>query len=105
MSEGFMHKLEVCDLLTNKEIAWAKRRLNSLHPQPKQEWSEEDRHAIENCKYAIKKTFKDKEYPRRVETLDWLNSFRPQPKQERGEDEGRLDKIHSTAQRFLKTIK
>jgi hypothetical protein len=109
MSEGFMHKLEVCDLLTNKEIAWAKHRLNSLHPQPKQEWSEEDRHAIENCKYAIKKTFTDKEYPRRVETLDWLNSlpgrFNLQPKQERGEDEDKLDEIHSTTRRFLKTIK
>jgi hypothetical protein len=32
MFEGFMHKLEVCDLLTNKEIAWAKHRLKSLRP-------------------------------------------------------------------------
>lgn len=34
MFEGFMHKLEVCDLLTNKEIAWAKHRLKSLRLQP-----------------------------------------------------------------------
>jgi len=32
MFEAFMHKLEVCDLLTNKEIMWAKLRLKFLHP-------------------------------------------------------------------------
>lgn len=39
--ENFMHKLEVCDLLTNKEIRWAKLRLKSLHPQPSWKSSEE----------------------------------------------------------------
>lgn len=34
MFESFMHKLEVCDLLSNKEIRWAKLRLKSLRPQP-----------------------------------------------------------------------
>lgn len=33
MFEAFMHKLEVCDLLTNKEVMWAKLRLKSLRPQ------------------------------------------------------------------------
>lgn len=53
MFEGFMHKLEVCDLLTNKEIAWAKHRLKSLGPQshwkPREEQPEVD----------IKKEIKD----------------------------------------------
>ena len=30
---SFLHKLEVCDLLSNKEIIWAKRWLKSLRPQ------------------------------------------------------------------------
>lgn len=34
-----------------------------------------------------------------------LKSLRPQPKQEWSEDKNKLDKIHSTVQRFIKTIK
>jgi hypothetical protein len=45
--------------------------------QPKQEWSEEDRHAIVNCEYAIKETFKDEQNPHRIGTLDWFKSLRP----------------------------
>lgn len=48
MFEAFMHKLEVCDLLTNKEIMWAKLRLKSLYPHPKQEWSEEEKEILDN---------------------------------------------------------
>ena len=46
MLNSFLHKLEVCDLLTNKEIIWIKNKFKSIkdrvQPQPKQEWSEED---------------------------------------------------------------
>lgn len=35
MLASFLHKLEVCDdLLTNKEITWAKHRLKSIRPHP-----------------------------------------------------------------------
>lgn len=43
--------------------------------EPKLKWSEEDRHAIENCEYAIKKTFKRRANPHRIETLNWLKSL------------------------------
>ena len=82
MSEGFMHKLEVCDLLTNKEITWAKHRLNSLHPQPKPEWSEEDEKIIESinmvfdmCAAKNIATEETTLYKLRA----WLKSRRPQP--------------------------
>ena len=39
------------------------------------EWSEKDRHAIENCEYAIKETFKDEQNPHRIGTLDWLKNL------------------------------
>lgn len=44
MLASFLHKLEVCTLLTNKEYQWANKKLKSLKEmvQPKQEWSEED---------------------------------------------------------------
>lgn len=44
MFDAFMHKLEVCDLLTNKEIMWAKLRLKSLRPswKPSEEQQEAD---------------------------------------------------------------
>jgi hypothetical protein len=54
-----------------------------LDKQKPAEWSEKDRHAIENCEYAIKETFKDEQNPHRIGTLDWLKSlperFNPQP--------------------------
>ena len=37
MLEAFLHKLEVCDLLTNKEVVWAKSRLKSFHLKVKSE--------------------------------------------------------------------
>ena len=41
--EAFLHKLEVCDLLTNKEVTWAKHWLKSLRPhwKPSEEQMEE----------------------------------------------------------------
>ena len=32
MLKAFLHKVEVCDLLTNKENAWIVKKLKSLHP-------------------------------------------------------------------------
>ena len=49
MFEAFMHKLEVCDLLSNKEFRWAELRLKSLHPQSHWKPSEEQMGAL---KYA-----------------------------------------------------
>lgn len=46
MLETFLHKLEVCDLLTNKEVAWAKHRLKSIRPQPRWKPSEEQMEAF-----------------------------------------------------------
>ena len=42
MLASFLHKVEVCDLLTNKENVWIVKRLKSLRPQQKQEWSDGD---------------------------------------------------------------
>ena len=49
MLSSFLHKIEVCDLLTNKENVWIIRKLKSLRPQPKQEWSEEEKKFIKHC--------------------------------------------------------
>ena len=49
-----------------------------LVEQKPAEWSEEDEHAIENCEYAIKETFKDEQNPHRIGTLAWLKFLRPQ---------------------------
>lgn len=53
MLSGFLHKLEVCDLLSNKENAWIVRKLKSLRPQPQAEWSEEDEKMLKCCLIAI----------------------------------------------------
>lgn len=62
------------------------------------EWSEEDRHAIENCEYAIKETFKDGQNPHRIGTLNWLKHLCPQPKEEREPMEikyaGKIYQVH-----------
>ena len=54
-------------------LAW----LQKQKEQKPVEWSEEDGHAIENCEYAIKETFKDEQNPHRIGTLNWLKSLRP----------------------------
>jgi len=46
MLNSFLHKVEVCNLLSNKENVWIINKLKSLRPQPKQEWSEEDKKII-----------------------------------------------------------
>lgn len=61
------------------------RRLNNYRPQKPAsisyghendaEWGQEDKHAIENCEYAIKETFKDEQNPHRIGTLNWLKSL------------------------------
>ena len=51
MFEAFLHKLEVCDLLTNKEIRWAKLRFKFLRPQPHWKPSKEQMNSLE---YFIK---------------------------------------------------
>lgn len=53
MFDAFIHKLEVCDLLTNKEVMWAKLRLKSLRPQPRQEWSEKEKKMLAVISYKI----------------------------------------------------
>lgn len=67
-----------------KPAEWSdyKDKVNVPYCSSEPEWSEEDRHAIENCEYAIKETFKDEQNPHRIGTLDWLKSLRPQPKAE-----------------------
>ena len=69
----------------NEQINWLKslslnlkKRNEDVAKLCSNEWSEEDIHAIENCKYAIKETFKDEQNPHRIGTLDWLKSLRPQ---------------------------
>ena len=44
MLASFLHKVEVCDLLSNKESIWIKNKFKSIKDrvQPKQEWSDED---------------------------------------------------------------
>ena len=42
MLKAFLHKVEVCDLLTNKENVWIVKKLKSFRPQPKQECREVD---------------------------------------------------------------
>ena len=52
MFEALMHKLEVCDLLTNKEIMWAELRLKSFRPSWKS--SEEQKYDGNMDKECIK---------------------------------------------------
>ncbi len=47
MLESFLHKLEVCDLLSNKENVWAIRKLKSIRPQPHWKPSEEQMEELE----------------------------------------------------------
>jgi len=49
MFEAFMHKLEVFDLLSNKEFRWAELRLKSLHPQSPWKPSEEQMGALSDA--------------------------------------------------------
>ena len=35
MLNSFLHKLEVCDLISNKEGVWIKNKIKSLRPQNK----------------------------------------------------------------------
>lgn len=46
MLTSFLHKVEVCDLLTNKENVWIVKRLKSLRPKPHWRPSEEQMRAL-----------------------------------------------------------
>jgi len=48
MLNSFLHKLEVCDLLSNKEIRWIKGKLKSLRPQKSWKPSSEQIDALEH---------------------------------------------------------
>lgn len=47
MLASFLHKVEVCDLLTNKENVWIVKRLKALRPQPHWKPSEEQMWALD----------------------------------------------------------
>ena len=46
MLTAFLHKVEICDLLTNRESVWGIKRLKSLKPQPHWKPSEEQMYAL-----------------------------------------------------------
>lgn len=77
MMNSFLHKMEVCDLLSNKESVWITNKLKSLKPQPKVEWSEEDNY---NLQCMIAKVSSDiqkgKNVGRNNELIDWLKSLK-----------------------------
>ena len=87
MLVSFLHKVEVCDLLTNKDYAWIIKRLKSLRSQPKQEWSEEDEahrdFILESLEDQIRFCKKDAEgahYAKQIRTAqNWLKSLHLQP--------------------------
>ena len=70
MLSGFLHKIEVCDLLTNKEDVWITRKLKSLRPQPRWKPSEEQmlslRQVISGCSYDIKPLLEIEEQLRKL---------------------------------------
>ena len=59
---------------------WLEYRLKSIHPQSKQEWSEEEEKFLQ---VAISCTF-ERGY---LSVSNWLKSLRPQPKQEWSEED------------------
>ena len=58
MLKDFLHKVEVCNLLTNKENAWIVKKLKALRPQSKAEWSEDWREEDIQTRFAFY-TYKD----------------------------------------------
>ena len=69
MLESFLHKLEVCDLLSNKENVWAIKKLKSLRPFWKP--SEEQMKALEECLLCDKPSMSAKSIARQ-----WINKVR-----------------------------
>lgn len=69
MLEAFLHKLEVCDLLTNKENVWIVKKLKSLRPswKPSEEQmryllaviNDPNNIGAESCYMAIKSLYND----------------------------------------------
>ena len=73
------------------ELDWLENRFNSLRPQPKQEWSEEDEkmlnRIINDYENGDKYWFKAQcSTPFRLK-IDWLKSLRPQPKWKPSEEQ------------------
>ena len=52
MLTAFLHKVEVCDLLTNRESVWVTKRLKSLRPQNTWKPSDEQINALEYYIYS-----------------------------------------------------
>ena len=83
MLNSFLHKLEVCTLLSNKEIIWIKNKFKSLkdrvQPQPQEQWSEKDEIMIGYIINDIE-TVKQQVYSKTLcdEEISWLKSLRPQ---------------------------
>lgn len=75
-----------------------REKLKSLRPQPKQEWSEEDKETIEKTICILETNFKPNEGftgldINRSQLVDRLSSLRPQPKQEWSEEDKKMLKI------------
>ena len=91
-----------------KQIRTAKNWFKSLperfNLQPKKEWNDEDKKML----VSIINDFRNGNVSS-IGQEQWLKSlperFNPQPKQELGEVKDKLNKIHSTVQRFIKDIK
>ena len=72
-------------------------RVKSLRPQPKVEWSEEDKEALDMCLDAIPKRWKTKSG---ILLTKWLkDNIHPQPKQEWSEEKAKsiIDDYEKTA--------
>lgn len=66
----------------NKMIEW----LINICPQPKQEWSDEDKHRCKDAIYFLETAKKHYASTSEIElTIEWLKSLKPQAKQEQKE--------------------
>lgn len=63
MLNSFLHKVEVCNLLSNNEYAWIINKLKSLKPQPHWKPSEEQMDALNSARWNV---------PFKIEILDSL---------------------------------
>ena len=71
----FFHKIEVCDLLTNKESLWITRKLNYLNQ--KQVWSEEDERLFDSVVWHLRNSVNNVDIEHSAGQLeDWLKSLK-----------------------------
>ena len=85
MFNSFLHKLEVCGLLSNQEIIWIKNKFKSLKErvQPKQGWNEEDEEMLEDVKFNFeynKGEMTDAMIAQYNRFFDKIKSLKPQAK-------------------------